>query len=87
MSPSKDPPPTAQPGGKIAIKGFSLTAKPSASKPKSAAPPSSNLGKRPRATFQGDSESEDERDGGRRRGGGYGNGHEAVEGFGEGGAI
>ncbi|KAH6694850.1 putative Pre-mRNA-splicing factor SPP2 [Leptodontidium sp. MPI-SDFR-AT-0119] len=83
MSPSKDTPPPPG-GGKIAIKGFSLTAKPSsaASKSKPAAPPSSILGKRPRATFQHDSESEDERDGGRRRGG-----HEAVTGFGEGGAI
>ncbi|KAL2068630.1 hypothetical protein VTL71DRAFT_14967 [Oculimacula yallundae] len=82
MSPSKETPPAPPP--KLGIKGFSLSAKPSASKPglskSKTGPPSSNLGKRPRATFQHDSESEDER----------GNGkplrHEAVSGFGDEGA-
>ncbi len=65
----------------MAIKGFSLSAKPSASKPgaKPKPPPPSNLGKRPRTHFQHDSESEDEehKKGGR---------HEAVTGFGAQGA-
>lgn len=78
MSPSKD---TPSPGGKIAIRGFSLSAKSSASKPgaKPKPPPPSNLGKRPRTHFGHDSESEDEE---HKRAGK----HEAVTGFGAQGA-
>ncbi|PVH71660.1 hypothetical protein DL98DRAFT_563827 [Cadophora sp. DSE1049] len=84
MSPSKDEP-SAPPPGKIAIKGFSLSSKPGASKSganaKKAAPPS-NLGKRSRGGFGHDSDSEDEHK--NRSGKGR---HEAVTGFGSEGAI
>jgi G-patch domain len=82
MSPSKDDPPSAP---KIAIKGFSLSAKPTpkpgntpASKPKPT--PSSSLGKRPRSTFHHD-DSDSDSDGERRTK------HEVVTSFGEEGAI
>jgi len=82
MSPSKDDPPSAP---KIAIKGFSLSAKPKpgntpAAKPsaKPTTKPPSSLGKRPRSTFHhDDSDSDNDRDAK----------HEVVTGFGEGGAI
>lgn len=61
---------------KIALKGFSLTSKPNTkAKP---APPSS-LGKRPRATFAHDEDSDSDH--------GRNGKHESVTGFGEGGAI
>ncbi|RDL41378.1 Uncharacterized protein BP5553_01357 [Venustampulla echinocandica] len=81
MTPSKAEPAPGSSGPKLAIKGFSLSAKSSA-KPKP--PPSSSLGKRPRSTFQDhyndDSGSDLEGDSGRGR-------HEVVTGFAEGGAI
>jgi len=83
MSPSKDDPPsTGDP--KIAIKGFSLSAKskaptkPTAAKPKPAPP--SSLGKRPRSSFAHDSDSDSENE--RKHGK-----HEAVTAFGEEGAV
>ncbi|KAK0109510.1 hypothetical protein ONS95_002199 [Cadophora gregata] len=81
MSPSKEEP-SAAPSGKIAIKGFSLSTKASASKPGAKPkpqPPPSNLGKRSRGGFGHDSDSEDDH---RSQ-----NTHEAVTGFGSEGAI
>ncbi|CZT51469.1 uncharacterized protein RSE6_12616 [Rhynchosporium secalis] len=83
MSPSKDAPPSAGPP-KLGMKGFSLSAKVSSAKsvanPKPGSGskgvlPSTNMGKRPRTTFQRDSDSDDERRNERR--------HEAVTGFGD----
>ncbi|KAL3418187.1 pre-mRNA-splicing factor SPP2 [Phlyctema vagabunda] len=86
MAPSRDPEPSSSTSStpKIAIKGFSLSAKPKAgggaSAPKPKAATSSLLGKRSRATLHGDEEDSDS-DGGRLQG------HEAVTGFGAEGAI
>jgi hypothetical protein len=82
MSPSKDDPPSAP---KIAIKGFSLSAKPkssssSSNKPGAKPTPPSSLGKRPRSTFAHDSDSDSESE--RKHGK-----HEVVTGFGEEGAV
>ncbi|KAF8859206.1 hypothetical protein BDZ45DRAFT_673474 [Acephala macrosclerotiorum] len=84
MSPSKDNP-TAP--AKIAIKGFSLSSKPSSSKPGAGAkqkqPPASSLGKRPRSTFAHHDDSGSDSDDGHRRHGKV----EAVHGFADGGAV
>ncbi|KAF4634732.1 hypothetical protein G7Y89_g3368 [Cudoniella acicularis] len=89
MSPSKDDPPASGSGSsapKIAIKGFSLSAKGKApsstsSSAKAKHLPPSYLGKRSRPKLHhGDSDSEDEGAHARRR-------EEVVTGFGEGGAI
>lgn len=91
MSPSKDMPPPPTPA-KIAIKGFSLSAKPKPSssstskpsttnfslKPGAKPTPASTLGKRPRTTFGGENDSDEDTEPVK---------HEAVSGFGEGGAI
>lgn len=61
---------------KIALKGFSLSSK---ANPKAKPAPPSSLGKRPRATFAHDEDSDSDH-------GRHGK-HESVTGFGEGGAI
>jgi len=80
MSPSKDPADSASGTStpKIAIKGFSLSSKPSTPKPGSKPLPST-LGKRPRSTFAAHEDSDSENEGKGR--------HEAVVAFGEGGAV
>jgi hypothetical protein len=74
MSPSKD-----DPAPKIAIKGFSLSAK---TKPGAKPTPPSTLGKRPRSTFaQHDEDSDSDHE---KR---HGEKHEVIAGFGENGVI
>ena len=80
MSPSRDSPASGSSTPKIAIKGFSLSAKPGASKPNYKPQLPSTLGKRPRSTFGHADESDDEDDRRRPRA-------EVVTGFGEDGAI